>query len=423
MKLLFAGDVLLADNAFDTSFGISRRLSGKDRINYRNEIVPSNDIISRDYCLANLEFCISSNSPFSTKSKSLQHRVSPDLIGSIEELPVDIFSVANNHIMQHGIIAFNDTIKYLRENNKKIIGIRDNPYTVVKKEDKRIGIIGVSMAYDAFAEKECGYYYCYPITQIDEPTFKLLQSELHGNGMDIEQYYHKEGSNYIPLIKKIRKSKEDELSIMEAYVSLLKKGVIEDSILEFAEELHDIADNIVLYIHWGEEYTHYVAKWQKEYSDFLISRGIKYIIGCHPHAIQPCVVNKDEIIAYSLGNTFFNTSFPMAKQGLLIGLTFEKDEVNTEYYIWEYNEKQMSSSLLSHTSASKIIKESIIDNRQANSEMEPDEFINSVREGTTLSRKYKKEYMIKNLDKVNKGILVEMFVDYLKRVCKRGKHE
>ena len=75
-------------------------------------------------------------------------------------------------------------------------------------------------------------------------------------------------------------------------------------------------DLIIAFLHWGTQYKNLPDKNQKSLVDYFHSLGVKYIIGSHPHVIQPIEWKKDKNIdenltVYSLGNFLSNQrSFP-----------------------------------------------------------------------------------------------------------------
>lgn len=47
------------------------------------------------------------------------------------------------------------------------------------------------------------------------------------------------------------------------------------------------AEFVLVYIHWGKEYTHKVGEQQLSWAQELADAGADYIVGSHPHALQP----------------------------------------------------------------------------------------------------------------------------------------
>ena len=71
-------------------------------------------------------------------------------------------------------------------------------------------------------------------------------------------------------------------------------------------------DIIVVFMHWGEEFTEGPLPYQLHITEHLISLGVQVIIGSHPHVLQPHWMTKDnKLVAYSLGNFLFPPCRPM----------------------------------------------------------------------------------------------------------------
>lgn len=63
-------------------------------------------------------------------------------------------------------------------------------------------------------------------------------------------------------------------------------------------------DAIIVFTHWGVEYQNLPLKSQKDVTDFCFQHGAQFVIGAHPHVLQPMEwrKNKNQFVAYSLGN-------------------------------------------------------------------------------------------------------------------------
>jgi len=72
------------------------------------------------------------------------------------------------------------------------------------------------------------------------------------------------------------------------------------------------ADVLLCAIHWGEEYRLIPTEYQRRIASFLMRRGVRIIIGSHPHVIEPVERfvppgSMDEhLIAWSMGNFISN---------------------------------------------------------------------------------------------------------------------
>lgn len=110
-------------------------------------------------------------------------------------------------------------------------------------------------------------------------------------------------------------------------VSLMEKDrILKD--LKAAKE--SVPDKIIVYIHWGEEYQRLPNNSQKDMAEFLFENGADFIIGSHPHVLQPMEwykadsANRDKIVVWSLGNFVSNQRKQYTDGGAMFELTLEK---------------------------------------------------------------------------------------------------
>jgi len=81
------------------------------------------------------------------------------------------------------------------------------------------------------------------------------------------------------------------------------------------------ADLVVVYVHWGEERNPYPKDYQVNMARGYIDAGADLVIGSHPHVLQGLEYYKGKWIAYSLGNLIFTdaTKDTMALQFTVSG--------------------------------------------------------------------------------------------------------
>lgn len=60
-----------------------------------------------------------------------------------------------------------------------------------------------------------------------------------------------------------------------------------DKMKEEVAAAKDVADAVVVYMHWGEENTHELSDEQQDYAAFLAGLGVDLVVGSHAHVIQP----------------------------------------------------------------------------------------------------------------------------------------
>lgn len=66
-----------------------------------------------------------------------------------------------------------------------------------------------------------------------------------------------------------------------------------------------IYDYIVVLPHWGKEYSIWPTPKIVKLSKKMIAAGATFVLGSHPHCVQPVLAKKKKIIAYSMGNFLF----------------------------------------------------------------------------------------------------------------------
>ncbi|KAF0195984.1 MAG: hypothetical protein FD166_2711 [Bacteroidetes bacterium] len=95
--------------------------------------------------------------------------------------------------------------------------------------------------------------------------------------------------------------------------------------LKLPEKKQD--DIWILSIHWGEEYYTQQNDAQQHLAEKLGSAGFDYIIGHHPHVIQPVSKIGDTTVLYSHGNFIFDQNFSSLTQMGLVSQISPEDGI------------------------------------------------------------------------------------------------
>jgi poly-gamma-glutamate capsule biosynthesis protein CapA/YwtB (metallophosphatase superfamily) len=172
----------------------------------------------------------------------------------------DLVSLANNHILDYGPLALEDTLVTLAANGVLAVGAGMNEgeaYSPVFIE-----INGIRLAFLAF--------------------------------MDV--------------------SEESEYDCIAWEASPEKPGVAwahEEKIRETVQEAKRQADLVIVLMHNGYEIKKKVFPSQQEVARLAIDSGASLVIGSHPHVLQDIEEYQDGLIVYSMGNFVFdNFLFP-----------------------------------------------------------------------------------------------------------------
>ncbi|MFO7889020.1 MAG: CapA family protein [bacterium] len=206
-------------------------------------------LISRsDLAVANLEApFVLQGKPFNKKFTFLVH---PEWAAGALRAGFNVFTLANNHILDYGPEGLATTIQTLDSMQIKHCGAGENiddaeKPCLVTVNNWKIAFFAFSLTYPA---------------------------EFWANK-------NKPGTAY-PHLKRIK--------------SQIKK-------------IRDNCDLIVVAFHWGGELWTFPKPYQIFYAHKVIDFGADIVIGHHPHVVQGMEFYKDKFIAYSLGNYVFGS--------------------------------------------------------------------------------------------------------------------
>jgi poly-gamma-glutamate synthesis protein (capsule biosynthesis protein) len=95
------------------------------------------------------------------------------------------------------------------------------------------------------------------------------------------------------------------------------------------EEIQSLADVVIVYTHWGEEYQTTASPAVQKLARQFIDQGADVVIGSHPHVTQPEEMYQGKKIFYSLGNFVFDQYFqPETQRGLLAEVTIDPQSLD-----------------------------------------------------------------------------------------------
>ena len=246
VTLLFTGDVLLSDYVLNNynSSGIEGVLSP--------ELL--SELSNADITVINNEF------PFSTRGtqapdKQFTFRIDPKYVNVLTDMGVDIVTLANNHVLDFGPDALQDTFDTLDQAGIEYMGAGND----------------LSRA-EALITKQAG-----------GKTYGFLAASrvIPVVSWDIQNASPGVFTTYDPtrLLAAIRNAKET-------------------------------CDFLTVYVHWGIEREEYPQDYQVTMAKQYIDAGADLVIGSHPHVLQGISYYKEKPIFYSLGNFIFNRDIP-----------------------------------------------------------------------------------------------------------------
>ncbi len=258
ISLVFGGDVNFAYTFLPNyeASGITGAIS--------QELI---DLMSdADICMVNNEFCFSTRG--SKQDKQYTFRVDPKYATALNEMGVDIVTLANNHALDFGKEALSDTFTTMDDVGIKYCGAgetkdRAKELQVFEQNGKTIGFLAASRV-------------------IPEGSWNIDSSQ---PGM----FCTYDDSQ---LNAEIKKAKE-------------------------------VCDYVVVYVHWGVEREAMPEDYQRNMGKHYIDAGADLVIGSHSHCLQGIEFYNGKPIFYSLGNYIFNKDIGKT---MAVEVVIEEDE-------------------------------------------------------------------------------------------------
>lgn len=250
ITLTFAGDIL-----FDDSYAVMGTMlqNGGNIANAISQEVIT-EMKSADIMMVNNEFPYSSRGT-ATAGKQFTFRAKPSTVSYLDDLGVDIVSLANNHAYDYGEEAFLDTMTTLEEAGILYAGAGRN-----LKEARR-------------------------------PVYYII------NNMKIA----------IVAATQIEKSDyPDTKGATDSSAGVFRcwNG---DNLISTIQEARENSDFVIAYLHWGTENSSAIDWAQEKQAPEVVAAGADLIIGDHPHCLQKIEAVNGVPVIYSLGNFWFNS--------------------------------------------------------------------------------------------------------------------
>lgn len=249
-----------------------------------------------DYRIFNLEVPLTNfETPISKCGPNLIAPISA--INGIKQIPADLLTLANNHILDQGEQGLYSTIKVLEENNINYVGAGSNlneaaqPY-VLEKDEIRVG-------FYACAEHE------FTIATKNSP-----------------------GANLFDPLES----------------------------LDHVRDLANKCDYLIVLYHGGKEHYRYPSPYLQKVCRKIVEKGADLVVCQHSHCIGAFEKHNGSTIVYGQGNFLFdNSNSEYWQTSLLIKVTIDEEGSNIEYI--PVVKKKNAVCLATNEAAKKILKE------------------------------------------------------------------
>jgi poly-gamma-glutamate synthesis protein (capsule biosynthesis protein) len=246
-----------------------------------------------------------------------KYLVTKEIVSGLNALGLDAVSIASDHMTDFTKDIFKSTTNILEENNIFVAG-RENMPVYLEKGNKKIAIISTNSVIIGTSRNYTNY------------------------GISI---YSREN---------------------------IKKNI---------SEAKQVADVVIVDVHWGREYTYGVTDQMRNIATASIDDGADMVIGTHALGVYPVVKYKDKPIIYSTGYLIGDSDYNVAKESFIFNVDISKyakidcitmtpiyidnmskvklykdyDNDKATLYLNQFNSWQIDNSLDSRIDDSKII--------------------------------------------------------------------
>ncbi|MBI1938747.1 MAG: CapA family protein [Ignavibacteriales bacterium] len=277
IRLAFAGDIMCHTPQMDYA------KVGRDSFDFKPVFREVKNFLSiPDFTFGNLETVIIGNEKGFSGYPLFS---SPEeLLSALKDTGFDLLFTSNNHSIDKGVNGVLKTLENLRAENLLSTGTFDS--------------------------------------QRDRDSIRII--DIKGIKLGILSYTYGLNGNYLP---------EDSKYI----VNVIDTNLIKSDIAKIKERDYDA---IIVYYHFGDEYSRKPSSFQKEIAAKSFEWGADIIIASHPHVIQPIEFFekkngklKKGLIAYSIGNFISNQRRRYTDSGVILNLDLMKNTKKDSLWI------------------------------------------------------------------------------------------
>jgi len=364
IHLKAVGDIMLGDHPVCMGHGV-RSSAEKFGLNYIFQNIRE-QLSNCDLLFGNLESVLSDIGMVPGKLESMEIRGKREFASILSSIGFNVLSFANNHALQHGLAAFNDTVNALSKNRIECIGLNNGEESNVfnfDKGDVRLSIVGFSLRPEKF----------------------LKENQPYARGYE---------------------------SKICSQVSRLKAS----------------GRLVVVSLHWGEEYINYPSIEQIMIGRKIIDSGACLILGHHPHVLQGVELYKGALIVYSLGNFIFDKWQKNPRETMLLSCRIDKKGLQSHSILPIFINKRYQPTI-ANSNHSVRIKKKIEQYSQLIAKMASDDFESAMEQyKKAVEKAYLKFriesyiYFVLNIYKYKPSIIQQSLYRFLYRRIETTTH-
>lgn len=230
---------------------------------------------------------VNTENPFTTSGNAVKPDVplkaSPDYIPLVNGTSGTVISAnANNHVFDYGIEGMTDSIKNLDKYGIAHIGAGENKEEATK-----------------------------PVT-------------IEKNGHNVTIFNYMDGENFQEYSQSVMPKATDDSPGYSAW---------DDT--ESPEQIRKAKNNsdiVIVYMHYGNEYSRSPNENQKKISHLAIDAGATAVVGSHAHVTQGIEMYNGKPIFYNLGNFMFDQSNPATHTAYFVDFDVIGDNITANVY-------------------------------------------------------------------------------------------
>jgi len=261
-KIACIGDVMCGDQFMKMGWG-----AGSNVDKYGPDFLPPEVVAvlrAHDTVLCNVECVLSDVGRRGYSLRSLQMRGRPGTAKYLAGWGVKVAHLANNHILEHGVDAAQDTVRNLEQAGIRVAGAVPDGSFSTRVMATRLSVNGLPLSIVGACFHPGRYAFC-PAT-FDE--------------------------------------------VVETVTSETQQGRV-----------------VIVSAHWGDELIDRPNLWQQRAARDLIRAGARLVAGHHAHVFQGIYKEGGSLVAYSLGNFIFDCESDLTKWTAVLSVSIGEEGV------------------------------------------------------------------------------------------------
>lgn len=222
----------------------------------------------------------------------------PAALRGMVDAGINLLSFANDEVYNYGTTGITSTLGLLNEVEIDYLGIAENT--------------------------EEALYKVFPVGEISQadPSELLSESESAGDNVVV----NRDAAVAVMSV--------NDVIINRSTVRADRAGVINSSLeglYQTIYELSQLHEQVVVYIHFGEQNSENPSEEQREVAHALVDAGATLVIGTHTHMLQSAEIYNDSLIVYGLGDLVTSDSYSIQLDSALLDLVVKDGETQVYF--------------------------------------------------------------------------------------------